>query len=75
MVSLPLPKDRTGCAAVPLRLKISYREASLEEACPEHPRFALYQPRRRTVRSRALPPTASAFAIRLGFCDSPSRGE
>jgi len=22
-----------------------------------------------------VPPTASAFAIRLGFCDSPSRGE
>ena len=33
-----------------------------------------------TARAAALrpgvpPPTASAFAFRLGFCDSPSRGE
>ena len=29
----------------------------------------------RTWRSGVHPPTASAFAWRLGFCDSPSRGE
>ncbi len=27
------------------------------------------------LRRRADAPTASAFAFRLGFCDSPSRGE
>ena len=48
---------------------------AMRRTCLEHRCFALYQPPRRTVRSRALPPTASAIAIRLGFCDSPSRGE
>ncbi len=29
----------------------------------------------RSLAARRPPPTASAFAWRLGFCDSPSRGE
>ena len=29
----------------------------------------------RSLSARRPPPTASAFACRLGFCDSPSRGE
>ena len=29
----------------------------------------------RSLAGRRPPPTASAFACRLSFCDSPSRGE
>ena len=38
-------------------------------------RWICFNGTRRSFAARRPPPTASAFAWRLGFCDSPSRGE